>query len=130
MSQVIPVGKKVVEAAVKHGPKAKVAWDVAGKAGTEAVRRRQARAMNRRMAFAKAQTVSEGSVLRQLNGDQVVWVVYSGDEPITSYPTVVDDLRELTRHAKLTARITPEDHDRSRALERAKRAVRRVRHRE
>lgn len=129
MSQFIPVGKKVVEAGIKHGPKAKVAWDVAGKAGAEAVQRRRARTMNRRMAFEKARTVSEGSVLRQLNGDQVVWVVYSRDEVITSYPLVVDDLDELTRHARLTARVTPEEYDRSRARERAKRAARGLRRR-
>lgn len=129
MSQLIPVGKKVVEAGIKHGPKAKVAWDVAGKAGTEAVQRRRARATNRRMAFEKARTVSEGSVLRQLNGDQVVWVVYSADEPITTYPSVVDDLDELTRHAKLSTRVTPEEYDGSRARERAKRAARSLRRR-
>lgn len=127
MSQFIPVGKKVIEAGIKHGPRAKVAWDVAGRAGTEAVQRQRARSANRRLAFAKAGTVSKGSVLRQVSGDQIVWVVYAGEEPIASYPSVVEDLTELTRHANLDSRITPEQHERSRARERARRAARRLR---
>lgn len=129
MSNLIPVGRKAVTLAAKYGPQAKVAWDTAGQAAAEQVKIRRARASNRRSAVEKARTVVEGTVLRQIHGDQVVWVVYAGDEPITAYPLPDIELAELTRRAKLADRMTPEQYDESRARARARRAAGTVRRR-
>lgn len=129
MSNLIPVGRKAVSLAAKYGPQAKIAWDTAGQAAAEQVKIRRARASNRRRAVEKARTVVDGTVLRQIHGDQVVWVVYAGDEPLTAYPLPDIDLAELTKRAKLSDRLTPEQYDESRARARAKRAARTVRRR-
>lgn len=129
MSNLIPVGRKAVTLAAKYGPQAKVAWDTVGQAAAEQVKIRRARAANRRKAVEKARTVVAGSVLRQIHGDQVVWVVFAGDEPITAYPQVDIELDELTQRAKLAERMTPEQYDESRARARAKRAASTVRRR-
>jgi len=123
MGNLVPRGKKAVELAVKHGPKVKVAWDVAGKQATEQVKIQRARAANKKRAFDKARTLADGTVLRQLDGDQVIWVVFAGAQPVASYPSVEKDLSQLVEHAKLSGRQTPEDYDRSRAKARAKRAA-------
>ena len=63
-------------------------------------------------------------MLRQLDGEQVIWVVFTGAQPVASYPPVEKDLAQLVEHAKLSgAQVTPEDYDRSRAKARAKRAA-------
>lgn len=129
MSNLIPVGRKAVSLAAKYGPQAKIAWDTAGQAAAEQVKIRRARASNRRSAVEKARTVVDGTVLRQIHGDQVVWVVYAGDEPLTAYPLPDIDLAELTKRAKLSDRLTPEQYDESRARARARRAARTVRRR-
>ena len=127
MSNLIPVGHKAASVAVKYGPQAKLAWETAGKAAAEQVKIRRARAANRRRAFEKARTITDGTVLRLLHGDQVIWVVYAADEPVTAYPLPDVELHELTRHARLDDRRTPEDFDDSRARARAKRAASKVR---
>lgn len=127
MSNLIPVAKNAGKLAAKYGPQAKVAWDTAGKAAAEQVKIRRVRAANRRRAVEKARTVVDGSVLRQLHGDQVIWVVYSGDEPITAYPLPDIELDELTKRAKLSQRMTPEQYDDTRARARAKKAAANVR---
>jgi hypothetical protein len=123
MDNIVPKGRKAVELAVKHGPKVKVAWDVAGKQATEQVKIQRARAANKKRAFDKARTLADGTVLRQLDGEQVIWVVFAGAQPVASYPPVEKDLSELVEHAKLSDRKTPDDYDRTRAKARAKRAA-------
>jgi hypothetical protein len=129
MSNLIPVGRKAVTLAAKYGPQAKIAWDTAGSAAAEQVKIRRARAANRRSAVEKARTVVDGTVLRQIHGDQVVWVVYAGDEPITAYPLVDIELDELTKRARLSERMTPEQYDETRARARARRVASTVRRR-
>ena len=123
MGNIVPKGRKAVELAVKHGPKVKVAWDVAGKQATEQVKIQRARAANKKRAFDKARTLADGTVLRQLDGEQVIWVVFAGAQPVSSYPAVEKDLSQLVEHAKLSDRQTPDDYDRTRARARAKRAA-------
>jgi hypothetical protein len=127
MSNLIPAGTKAVKLAAKYVPQAKMVWDTAGQAATEQVKLRRARSANRRRAVEKARTVVDGTVLRQIHGDQIVWVVYSGDEPITAYPLPDIELGDLTRRARLSERMTPEEYDESRARARAKRAAARAR---
>lgn len=126
MSNLVPAGKKAVELAVKHAPKAAVAWKVGGKAATEQVKIQRARAANKKLAFEKARTLVDGTVLRQLQGEQVIWVVFAGEVPVAAYPAVEEDLADLVKHAKLSDRQTPEQYDASRVRQRAKRAAKKA----
>jgi len=126
MSSYLPAGKKAVELAVKHAPKAAAAWKLGGKAATEQVKIQRARAANKKLAFDKARTLVDGTVLRQLHGEQVVWVVFAGDEPVAAYPPVETELADLVKHAKLSERQTPEQYDESRARERVRRAAKKA----
>lgn len=104
MSKLVPAGKKAVGLA------------------TEQVKIQRTRSVNKKHAFEKARTLSGGTVLRQLRGEQVLWVVYAGDEAVASYPSR-PDLADLVRHADLSKRQTPADYDRTRAKNRAKRVA-------
>ena len=126
MSNLVPAGKKAAQLAVKHAPKAAAVWKVGGKPALEQVKITRARAVNKKLAFEKARTLTDGTVLRQLHGEQVVWVVFAGMTPVATYPTVEQDLLELVKHAKMSDRQTPEDYDSSRAREKAKRAAKRA----
>jgi hypothetical protein len=66
-------------------------------------------ARQRKLAVTKAASVRDGTVLRLLHGEQTVWVVYSGDEPISAHPDVGVPLAELVAHADLNRRRPPED---------------------
>ncbi len=123
MSNLVPAGKKAAQLAVKHAPKAAAAWRVGGKPAVEQVKIQRARALNKKLAFEKARTLVDGTVLRQLHGEQVVWVVFAGEVPVATYPPVEEDLPDLVKHAKVSDRQTPEDYDQSRARARAKRAA-------
>jgi hypothetical protein len=72
------------------------------KAHLEAVRQR-------RLAVTKAGSVRDGTVLRLLHGEQTVWVVYSGEQPISVHPDIGVPLPELVAHADLDRRRPPED---------------------
>ena len=51
----------------------------------------------------------DGSVLQLLHGEQTVWVVYSGDRPVSEHPDIGVPLAELVEHADLDRRRPPED---------------------
>ena len=127
MSNLVPAGRRAAKLAIKYGPQAKLVWDKVGKDTVEQARARRVIALDRRHAVDKARTLTDGWVLRQLDGERVVWVVFSGEEPITSYPDDGVDLGALLKGADLSKRLTPEEYDRRRARARAARAVRRAR---
>ena len=106
------VGKVVVTGArqgVKYAPMiAAVVREVRGPA-TDYAKSRVEAARQRRLAVAKAGSVRDGTVLRLLHGEQTVWVVYSGDEPVSAHPDTGVPLAELTHHANLERRRRPEE---------------------
>lgn len=108
----VGVGKFVftgVKKGVKYSPViATVIREVRGPA-TEFAKARVEAARQRRLAVAKAASVRDGTVLQLLHGEQVVWVVYSGDEPVSEHPDVGVPLAELVAHADLDRRRPPED---------------------
>ncbi|HEY7988536.1 MAG TPA: hypothetical protein VIE19_04900 [Lapillicoccus sp.] len=63
----------------------------------------------RRLALTKARSVHDGSLLLVLHGEQPVWVVYSGDVPVSEHPDVAVPLADLVAHADLDRRRRPED---------------------
>ena len=84
----------------------------------------------RRLAVTKAASVRDGTVLRMLHGEQTVWVVYSGDEPISAHPDIGVPLPELVAHADLDRRRPPEDFPtaRQRASAARQKTVSKVKH--
>jgi hypothetical protein len=63
----------------------------------------------KRLALTKARSVRDGSLLLVLHGEQPVWVVYSGDVPVSEHPEVGVPLADLVAHADLARRRTPEE---------------------
>jgi hypothetical protein len=63
----------------------------------------------KRLALTKARSVRDGSLLLVLHSEQPVWVVYSGDVPVSEHPEVGVPLADLVAHADLDRRRTPEE---------------------
>jgi hypothetical protein len=61
----------------------------------------------RRQALAHAEGLTDGSAMAVYEGDQQIWVVFNGDEPIASHPSVTTPVAELIRGYDLTKRIRP-----------------------
>jgi hypothetical protein len=128
----VGVGKVVVTGVrqgVKYSPIiASVVREVRGPA-TDYAKSRVEASRQRRLAVAKAESVRDGTVLRLMHGEQTVWVVYSGDEPISAHPDIGVPLAELTDHANLERRRRPEEFPspRERAAAARKKTVSKIR---
>jgi hypothetical protein len=119
MSWIGPAAKR----ALKYGPYAAQAWKHLGKPTQAAVQKQAGSWAARRTALQHADTVNQGSVLGVMHDGAKGWVVYSGDEPVTAYPSTSKPLAELVAHADLTRRITPEQaRERQRLRELRRRA--------
>jgi hypothetical protein len=108
----VGVTKLVIEG-VRQGSKyapaiAEVVRQVRGPA-TDYAKARLEAARSRRLAITKAASVTDGAVLEVLHGEQPVWVVFSGDEPIAQHPNTDVPLAALVAHANLDRRRAPED---------------------
>lgn len=97
----------VVKLGVKYGP---VAYE-AIKHGQEPAKEYAQKQLNkltaRRQAMAHAEGLTDGSAMPVYEGDQQVWVVFNGDEPIASHPSVTTPVKELVNGYDLTKRIRP-----------------------
>jgi hypothetical protein len=107
--------------AVKYGPQAKIVWDKGGKQAASAATKRALSLNNRRKAFAHAGGVIDGSVLKIAPQGSTVYVVFTGDLPIASYPSQELPFPILLQHADLDRRVRPED---------GRRSIPRIRHKE
>jgi hypothetical protein len=99
---VIGTGAKL---AVKYGPQAKIAWDKGGKQATAAATARARSLTARRKAFTHAATVVDGSVLKVAPQGKTAYVVFSGDEPLATYPPVELPHTVLLAHVDLSRRV-------------------------
>lgn len=115
---------RAAKLAAKYGPHVVAAAKVAGPAVKDAAETQRRRLENRRAAFDKARGLADGSVLRQREGDEVVFVVFTGEEPVAVYPDVATPLADLVRNADLSQRVTPEQHDAAKVRARAARTAR------
>ena len=94
---------------VKYAPHiAAIYREVRGPA-TDFAKTRVEASRQRRLAVTKATSVRDGTVLPVLHGEQTVWVVYSGDEPVSEHPDIGVPLTDLVAHADLERRRPPED---------------------
>lgn len=104
-AKVIGAGTKL---AVKYGPQAKIAWDNGGKKAAAAAAKRARSLTARRKAFAHAATVVSGSVLKVAPAGTTAYVVFSGEQPIATYPPQDLPPELLLVHADLSRRIPAE----------------------
>lgn len=91
--------------AVKYGPQAKIAWDNGGKKAAISAARRARSLTARRKAIAHAGTVLDGSVLKVAPGGTTAYVVFSGEQPIATYPPQDLPPSALLAHADLSRRV-------------------------
>jgi len=97
----------VVKLGVKYGPVAYAAIKHGKEPAREFAQKQLSRFTARKQALTHAEGLMDGSILPVWEGDLQVWVVFNGDEPIASHPTVTTSLAELVRGYDLGKRIRP-----------------------
>jgi hypothetical protein len=97
----------VVKLGVKYGPVAYEAIKHGKEPAMEFAQRQLGRLNARKQALAHAEGLTDGSAMPVWEGDQQVWVVFNGDEPIASHPVVTTPLSQLIQGYDLTRRIRP-----------------------
>lgn len=134
MGWLMPTAKKAAgygaKYGAKYGPHAVVVWNIAGDHVQAAARAKASEIAERRKAFDEADSVVDGSVLRVVDGGTVTFVVFSGEEPVASYPGSAKPLGEVIAHADLTKRVTPAERRERRVVQRARRVAGRRRGRQ
>lgn len=119
-------GKTAAKYGVRYGPHAVAVWKVAGSHVETAARHKLDEVSARRTAFDHAGSVTGGSVLRVVDKGSAVFVVFSVDEPVASYPETERSLPDLVEKADLSRRVTPAEHREQRLRSRVRRAGRRA----
>jgi hypothetical protein len=103
----------VVKLGVKYGPVAYEAIKHGREPATEFAQKQLSKLTARKQALAHADGLMDGSTMPVWAGDQQVWVVFNGDEPIASHPTVTTPLEQLIQGYDLTQRVRPTNDQRS-----------------
>lgn len=115
----------VVKYGVKYGPHLAAAVAVAKEPAKQAATTYLAARTQQKLAADHAMTLVEGRVLKVIHGGTTYWVVFSGEEAVTTYPATTAPLTDLLARADLTKRVRPEDLA---ALARVRRRLRPRRH--
>jgi hypothetical protein len=102
----------VVRLGVRYGPVAYAAIKHGKEPAKEFAQKQLGRLTARRQALAHAEGLLDGSAMPVFEGDQQVWVVFNGDEPIASHPSVTTPLAQLIEGYNLTRRIRPTNDQR------------------
>ncbi len=97
-----------VKYGVKYGPHVVVAAKALKEPATAYAQKRLASLQARRAALAEAATLAGGSALKVFHDGGEVWVVYAGEQPITTHPAVDIALERLVERADLSLRVVPE----------------------
>ena len=97
----------VVKLGVKYGPVAYAAIKHGKEPAREFAQKQLGRLTARKQALAHAEGLMDGSALPVWEGDQQVWVVFNGDEPIATHPNVTTPLAQLLQGYDLGKRIRP-----------------------
>ncbi len=95
--------------AIKYGPLIKVAWDKGGKQAADTAAKRAATLRSRKRALAHAAGLVDGSILKIAPGGRTLYVVFTGDLPVATYPPQETPLTVLLQNADLSKRIRPEE---------------------
>jgi hypothetical protein len=113
--------------AAKYGPQAKIAWDRGGKQAATAAQRRALALVAARKAYAEAETVRDGSVLRHVVDGTPVYVVLAGDQPVHAYPPQPGSLEEFVKDLDLGLRVRPDQYRERQLRTRARRLATKAR---
>ena len=97
----------VVKLGVKYGPVAYEAIKRGKDPAREYAQKQITRLTAKKQALAHAKGLMDGSAMPVWEGDQQVWVVFNGDEPIATHPGVPTPVQELVKGYDLTKRIRP-----------------------
>ena len=97
----------VVKLGVKYGPVAYEAIKHGKEPAKEFAQKQLSRLTARKQALAHAEGLMDGSMMSVWDGDLQVWVVFNGDVPIASHPTVDTPLALLIHGYDLTKRVRP-----------------------
>ena len=127
MSRIGPASKQGLKLAAKYGPHVKAAWDLGGDKVKEVARAKADEVAARNKAFKDADARVQGSVLRVPHDGVPVFVVFAGDEPVTSYPAVDEPLDAVVARVDLAKRISPEQRRERQLRARAMQAARKAR---
>ncbi len=98
-----------VKQGVKYSPAIAVAVKEARGPVTEFAKGRVEASRQRRLALTKAAALTDGTVLSVVHGEQHIWVVFSGDEPVAQHPDTGAPLAELVERADLSQRRRSQD---------------------
>ena len=97
----------VVKLGVKYGPVAYEAIKHGKEPAKEFAQKQLSKLTARKQALAHAEGLMDGSAMPVWEGDQQVWVVFNGDEPIATHPNVTTPLALLIQGYDLDKRIRP-----------------------
>ena len=97
----------VVKLGVKYGPVAYEAIKHGKEPAKEFAQKQLGKLTARKQALAHAEGLMDGSAMPVWEGDQQVWVVFNGDEPIATHPNVTTPLPALIQGYDLGKRIRP-----------------------
>ena len=103
-SKVGKVAQKSAKLVVLYGPQAKIMWDRGGRQVVTAAGKRTKTMNHRRKAFAHGSGLIDGSVLKIAPAGTTMYVVFSGDQPVGTYPEQQLPYAVLLEHADLDKR--------------------------
>lgn len=98
--------RQLVELGVKYGPVAYEGLRRGRGPAQDFAQRQVSRRTARSIALEHAAHLVNGSILPVYDGDQRVWIVFSGDQPVGTHPVVSTPAEELLRHYDLDKRIS------------------------
>lgn len=100
---------RIVRQGVKYTPVIAAVVKEARGPVTEYAKTHLGAAKLKRLAVTKAASLKDGSVLPMVQGEQSVWVVFAGEQPVAQYPESGLALADLVEHADLGRRRRPEE---------------------
>lgn len=110
--RVAKAAKQGAKLVVLYGPQAKILWDKGGKQATAAALKRAQTLNLRRKALAHGAGLVDGSVLKIAPAGTTMYVVFSGDQPVATYPPQQLPFAVLLEHADLSKRVPAESKPR------------------
>jgi hypothetical protein len=105
----------VVKLGVKYGPVAYTAFKHGKEPAREFAQKQLNKLTARRQALAHAEGLMDGSTMPVWEGDQQLWVVFNGDDPIASHPAATSPLAQLLVGYDLSKRVRPTNDQRPKA---------------
>lgn len=92
---------------MKYGPDAYSAVRNAREPAQAAAKKLVSQRTTRQQALSHAETLLDGSIYKAYSGDELVWVVFSGDQAVATHPRTDVPVESLLTHADLSKRLRP-----------------------